>query len=83
MSLNYVFNSIPKSEQEAHIFAIKLLIPKEVLVERINKGGQTISTLAEYFQAPKYKIREALILYDLIAKKDNNTYYIKEQTNEK
>lgn len=79
-----IFNyDIPKSEQEAHIFAIQLLIPKEELIAFINKGGQTISTCAEHFQAPKGKIREALKLYDLISEEDNTTYYIKEQTNEK
>ena len=65
--MNNIFNYyIPKSEQEAHIFAIQLLIPKKELISFINKGGQTISTCAEHFQAPKSKIREALKLYNII-----------------
>lgn len=61
-----IFNyHIPKSEKEAHIFAIKLLIPKKELVAFINKGNQTITTCAEHFKAPKGKIREAIKLYDL------------------
>lgn len=56
---------IPEAEKEAHLFALMLLIPKKQLVDLINKGGQTIDTLAEYFQAPTYRIREAIELYGL------------------
>ena len=74
-----IFNYyIPKKEREAHIFAIQLLIPKDELVAFIKKGGQTISTCAEHFQAPKSKIREALKLYNLIKKEDYTTFYIGE-----
>lgn len=69
--MSNIFNYyIPKKEQEAHIFAIQLLIPKKELISFINKGGQTISTCAEHFQAPKSKIREALKLYNIIDEND-------------
>ena len=62
-----IFNyDIPESEQEAHIFAIKLLVPKKELVAFISKGKQTVATCAEHFKVPKGKIREALKLYDLV-----------------
>lgn len=57
---------IPQCEEEAHIFAINLLIPKKQLVAFINKGGQTISSCAEHFQVSKGEIRKALKIYNLI-----------------
>ena len=58
-------DTIPEVEKEAHLFALMLLIPKKQLVDLINKGGQTIGTLAEYFQVPIYRIREAIEFYGL------------------
>lgn len=57
---------VPKCEEEAHIFAINLLIPKKRLVAFINKGGQTISSCAGHFQVSKGEIRKALKIYNLI-----------------
>ena len=56
---------IPEAEKEAHLFALMLLIPKKQLVDLINKGGQTIVTLASHFQVPTRKIQEAIELYGL------------------
>jgi Zn-dependent peptidase ImmA (M78 family) len=67
-NLEYL-DTIPKVEKEAHLFALMLLIPKKQLIDLINKGGQTIGTLAEHFQMPLYRIREAIEFYGLYENK--------------